>query len=215
MQQFIGSYGYLAIFVLMLAESACVPLPSELTMPFAGALAAGAVAGIHLNLALVIATGVAGNLAGGYLAWVAGRYGGHAFARRFGRRMLGGQDGIDRSERWFDRYGGRAVFFGRLLPAVRTFISLPAGYAGMPWLRFGCYTVAGCVPWVAALAWAGYAAGANWQRVAAAMRGPSYIIAGVAVVAVIVAVVLVVRARRRPAGQRPQPSSQPAEARRS
>ena len=78
MQQFIASYGYLAIFVLMVAESACIPVPSEVTMVFGGALAAGAVAGTHLNLALVIAAGVAGNVAGSYIAWGVGAYGGRA-----------------------------------------------------------------------------------------------------------------------------------------
>ena len=133
MQQFISSYGYLAVFILMLAESACIPVPSELTMLFAGALSAGAVAGAHLNLVLVIAAGVAGNVAGSYLAWGIGIYGGRAAWHRWGRYFLLRDDDIDRAERWFTRHGTKAVFFGRLLPVVRTFISLPAGLARMPW----------------------------------------------------------------------------------
>ncbi len=136
MQHFIGAYGYLAIFILMLAESACIPVPSELTMPLGGALAAGAVPGVHLTLALVIVVGVAGNLAGSYLAWAVGRYGGQRAWRRLSRFTLGGADGLQRAQHWFDRYGGRAVFAGRLLPVVRTFISLPAGFARMAPLRF-------------------------------------------------------------------------------
>ena len=132
MQQFISSYGYLAVFILMLAESACIPVPSELTMLFAGALSAGAVAGVHLNLGLAIAAGVAGNVAGSYLAWGIGIYGGRAAWHRWGRYILLRDDDIDRGERWFDRHGTKAVFFGRLLPVVRTFISLPAGLARMP-----------------------------------------------------------------------------------
>ena len=165
MQHFIGSYGYLAILLLMIAESACIPVPSELTMPLGGALAAGAVAGVHLSLVPVIAVGVAGNLIGSYIAWAVGPV--RRPVRGSGDRLgiLGGQAGVERAQRWFDRYGGRAVFFGRLLPAIRTFISLPAGFARMPALRFGLYTVAGCVPWIAGLALAGYAAGANWQHV--------------------------------------------------
>ena len=146
-QHFIGSFGYLAILLLMTAESACIPLPSELTMPFGGALAAGAVASVHLSLPLVIAVGVAGNVIGSYLAWLAGRYGGGAAARRWSR-FLGGRSGIERAQRWFDRYGGRAVFIGRLLPVVRTFISLPAGYAHMRPVRIGIYTAAGCSTWL-------------------------------------------------------------------
>jgi len=195
-QQFIIRFGYLAIFVLMLAESACIPVPSELTMLLGGALAAGAVAGAHLSLVLVVAAGVAGNLVGSYIAWGAGWYGGQAAWRRWGRYILLREDDIDRAQRWFDRHGTKAVFFGRLLPVIRTFISLPAGFARMRPVRFGIYTVAGCVPWTLALAWAGYAAGAAWQHVASAMRGPTYALAGLLAVAVAAAVVLMVRRRR-------------------
>jgi membrane protein DedA with SNARE-associated domain len=146
-QAFIMNYGYLAIFVLMLAESACIPVPSELTMLFGGALAGGAVPGAHLNLVLVVAAGVAGNVAGSYLAWGIGRYAGRAAWRRWGRHLLLRNDDIDRAERWFGRHGPKAVFFGRLLPVIRTFISLPAGFTEMPPARFGIYTVAGCIPW--------------------------------------------------------------------
>ncbi len=104
MQQFISSYGYLAVFVLMLAESACIPVPSELTMLLAGALSAGAVAGAHLNLVLAITAGVAGNVAGSYLAWGIGVYGGRAAWHRWGRYILLRDDDIDRAERWFGRH---------------------------------------------------------------------------------------------------------------
>jgi membrane protein DedA with SNARE-associated domain len=196
-QHFISSYGYLAVFILMLAESACIPVPSELTMPFAGALAAGAVAGAHLNLVLVIVTGVAGNVAGSYLAWGIGAYGGRAAWHRWGRYVLLRDDDIDRAERWFTRHGTKAVFFGRLLPVVRTFISLPAGLARMPAARFGSYTLLGCIPWTAALAWAGYAVGRNWGNVASALHGPSYALAALLVVLVIAAFVMLWRRRRR------------------
>jgi membrane protein DedA with SNARE-associated domain len=199
-QHFISSYGYLAVFVLMLAESACIPVPSELTMPFAGALAAGAVPGAHLNLLFAIATGVAGNLAGSYVAWGIGAYGGRAAWRRWGRYVMLRDDDIDRAERWFGRHGTKAVFFGRLLPVVRTFISLPAGLARMPAARFGTYTVLGCIPWTAALAWAGYAVGRNWGKVASALHGPSYALAGLIVVLVIAAFVMLWRRRRREHG---------------
>jgi len=195
-QHFIGSYGYLAILLLMIAESACIPVPSELTMPLGGALAAGAVAGVHLSILPVIAVGVGGNLVGSYIAWAVGLYGGRSAARRSASR-LGGRRGVERAQGWFDRYGGRVIFFGRLLPGIRTFISLPAGFAGMPAVRFGLYTLAGCVPWITGLAWAGYAAGASWQRVDTALRGPTYIVAGVAVLLLIGAFVIGFLARRR------------------
>jgi len=212
-QHFISSYGYLAILLLMLAESACIPVPSELTMPFGGAAAAGAVAGVHLNLALVIAAGVAGNVIGSYVAWAVGWYGSEAATRRWSR-FLGGRSGIERSQRWFDRYGGRAVFFGRLLPVVRTFISLPAGYARMRPLRFGLYTAAGCLPWIGGLAWAGYAAGANWQQVQHLVNGPAYVIAGLIALLVIAGIVMAIvrRRRKRAHSDRTEPASRPVPA---
>jgi membrane protein DedA with SNARE-associated domain len=196
-QQFISNYGYLAIFILMLAESACIPVPSELTMLFAGALSAGAVAGAHLNLVLAITAGVAGNVAGSYLAWGIGIYGGRAAWHRWGRYILLRDDDIDRAERWFGRHGTKAVFFGRLLPVVRTFISLPAGLARMPAGRFGIYTVLGCIPWTAALACTGYLVGRNWGNVVGALHGPSYALAALCGLLVIFAIVILLRRRRR------------------
>ena len=187
MQTFISNYGYLAIFVLMLAESACIPVPSELIMTFGGALAAGAVPGTHLNLIGVILAGTAGNVAGSYIAWAAGRYGAEPALRRWGRRIgIRGHD-IDRGIAWFGRHGGKAVLIGRVVPVVRTFISLPAGIAQMPALRFGIYTAIGCLPWTAALAVAGYEVGKNWQSIASAFHGPTYIIAAVVVLVLVIA----------------------------
>ncbi|MDQ2722418.1 MAG: DedA family protein [Actinomycetota bacterium] len=203
MQQFIADYGYLAIFVLMLAESACIPVPSELTMLFGGALAAGAVTGVHLNLALVVTAGVAGNVVGSYSAWGIGLYGGQAAWRRWGRYILLRNDDIDRAEGWFNRHGTKAVFFGRLLPVVRTFISLPAGFAKMPPLRFGLYTLAGCIPWTLALGWAGYAVGGNWQAIADAFHGPTYALAALIIVGLAAALIVVGRRRRREQGANP------------
>ena len=196
-QTFIVNYGYLAIFILMLAESACIPVPSELTMLFGGALAGGAVAGAHLDLALVVAAGVAGNVVGSYLAWGVGRYGGQAAWRRWGRYLLLRDNDIALAERWFNRHGPKAVFFGRLLPVIRTFISLPAGFARMRPVRFGIYTVAGCIPWTLALGWAGYAVGTNWQSVATAFRGPTYALAAITAALIVAALYFLGRRRRR------------------
>ena len=210
MQHLIIQYGYVAVFLLMLAESACIPIPSEVIMLFAGALAAGAYPGVHLSLAGVVLAGVLGNVAGSYIAWGAGRYAGQAAVRRWGRRFgVRGHD-IDRATAWFDRYGSAAVLFGRMVPVVRTFISLPAGFAGMPAGRFGLFTTLGCIPWTAALGIAGYALGANWQHIANDFHGLTYAIAGIVVVALVVAAVLYVRRRRagtdvsEPAGTDPQ-----------
>jgi membrane protein DedA with SNARE-associated domain len=197
MQHLIVTYGLLAIFVLMAAESACIPVPSEVTMLLGGALAAGAVSGPHPGPMSVIAAGTLGNVAGSYLAWLAGRYAGRPALHRWGRFILLRPSEIDHAQDWFVRRGAYSVFWARLLPGIRTFISLPAGVAGMPPIRFGLYTIAGCLPWTAALAIVGYAIGANWQTAEAAMRGPSYVIVGAAALAIIASVVVVVRRRRR------------------
>src|SRR5258708_5289704 len=101
MQHFIASYGYAAVFLLMAAESACIPVPSELIMPFGGALAAGAVPGTGLNLAGVVIAGLAGNVAGSYAAWAVGRYSGPPALRRWGRRLWLREHDLDRATRWF------------------------------------------------------------------------------------------------------------------
>jgi membrane protein DedA with SNARE-associated domain len=195
-EQFISQYGYLAVFVLMVAESACVPVPSEVTMLLGGAVAGGAVAGAHLAIIPVIIVGTLGNVVGSYLAWAVGRYGGMAALHRWGRYVWLREADIDKAHRWFTRYGAASVFFGRLLPVVRTFISLPAGFAAMPPIRFGIYTLVGCLPWTGALAVAGYLLGANWQAVADGFRGPTDIIAGIIALLLVIGLVVFVRRRR-------------------
>ncbi|MBU3065854.1 DedA family protein [Nocardia sp. NEAU-G5] len=197
MQHLILTYGLTAILLLMAAESACIPIPSELTMLLGGALAAGAVSGPHPSLIAVIAAGTAGNVIGSYVAWLAGRYGGRPALHRWGRYIFLREHEIDRAQDWFVRRGSASVFWARLLPGIRTFISLPAGIAGMPAGRFGLYTLAGCLPWTAALALAGYGVGANWQHLEKTLQGPSYIIAGLVVVAIAVGMGVVLRRRRR------------------
>jgi membrane protein DedA with SNARE-associated domain len=185
-------------------------------MTFAGALAAGAVPGTSLNLIAVIAAGVAGNVAGSYIAWAVGRYGGQPALRRWGRRLWLRDHDLDRATSWFGRYGPKAVLIGRVLPVVRTFISLPAGIAGMEPVRFGIYTLIGCIPWTAALACAGYAVGSNWQSIVNALRGPTYVIAGLVVIGLIVATWWYVRrhrADRAAGGRRPDAADRQPDAR--
>ena len=196
-QHLISQYGYLAVFVLMLAESACVPIPSEVIMMFGGALAGGAVAGAHPSLVGVFAAGVLGNVAGSYLSWAVGKYAGQAAIRRWGRRVGIREHEIDKATAWFERHGPVAVLVGRVVPVIRTFISLPAGFAQMPAGTYGLYTTLGAIPWTAALAVGGYALGANWEHVANDFHGPTYAIAGLLVVGV---VVVIVRRRRAKAG---------------
>jgi membrane protein DedA with SNARE-associated domain len=174
-------YGYLGVFVLMLLESACVPIPSEVTMLFGGALASAgfAGAGLELDLVLVVLAGTAGNLVGSWLAYAGGAVGGRPLLERFGRYLLIRPHEVDRAHEWFERHGDAAVFFGRLLPVIRTFISLPAGIARMRLMKFTVYTVLGCLPFVFVIAWLGYRAGDNWERVEHALEPFSWLIAGV------------------------------------
>jgi membrane protein DedA with SNARE-associated domain len=186
----IGDYGLLAIFVLMLLESACVPIPSEVTMLFGGALTATAFAGEGNELgfwALVI-VGTAGNLIGSWLAYWAGDYGGRPLIDRFGRYLLIRPHEVDKAHAWFEHRGEVTVFVSRLLPVVRTFISLPAGVAEMPFVRFTFYTVLGCLPWCLALTWLGATLGDNWTAVEEILRPIAWLIAIVLVIAAIVVI---------------------------
>ena len=172
-------YGYAAIFVLMLLESACVPIPSEVTMLFGGALAsAGFVGpgGHQLSLVGVALVGTLGNLVGSWVAYGAGARGGRPLVDRFGRYLLIRPHEIDRAHTWFERRGDAAVFVARLLPVVRTFISLPAGIARMNVGKFTLYTLLGCLPWTFALAGLGYALGANWTKAEAVLRPVAWLV---------------------------------------
>jgi membrane protein DedA with SNARE-associated domain len=179
----VEQYGYPAIFLLMLLESACVPFPSEVTMLFGGAFATPALGGDqHLNFVVVGLLGTFGNLAGSLLAYWVGRVGGRPLAERWGRLVFVREHELDRAEAWFADHGDAAVFVSRLLPVVRTFISLPAGIAEMPIRKFTVYTFLGCLPWTFALAGAGYGLGAQWTKVNRYF-GPVSIVIAVALVA--------------------------------
>ncbi len=193
----IGNWGYLAVFVLMALESACIPIPSEVTMPLAGFLAAQGT----LNVWLVGLDGAVANLVGSLLAYWAGATGGRALVERYGRLIRLNTHHLDKAEAWFKRYGDRAVFWSRLLPVVRTFISLPAGAARMELGRFSVYSFLGCLPWSLGLAYGGYALGQNWEKLARNIELASFVIAGMLVIG---AAVWFVRARRKrsaPAGK--------------
>jgi membrane protein DedA with SNARE-associated domain len=168
-QTAIENYGYVAVFVLMVLESACIPIPSEVTMLFGGAAAnatfAASVGADHLNFLVVGLLGALGNLVGSWIAYVVGKAGGRPLIERWGRYIFLRPHELDRAEAWFADHGEAAVFGSRLLPVVRTFISLPAGVAEMPFGRFSAYTLAGCLPWTFALAGVGYALGSRWTTV--------------------------------------------------
>lgn len=189
MQHFLETWGYLAVFILTVLESACVPIPSEVTLGLSGALASGAmIGGSHgsLNLGLVIVVGIAGSVVGSLLAYVVGRTGGRALVDRYGKYVLLSHADLDKTELWFSRRGEWMVLYGRVLPFIRTFISLPAGMAEMNVAKFTAFTAIGVSIWVALLSSIGYALGDSWNKMVAAFGILGYVIAAGVVLAAIV-----------------------------
>lgn len=176
----VGAYGVWAVFILMILESACIPVPSEAIMVFGGFLAGqGKVA-----FWAVVVAGVAGNVIGSWIAWWVGREKGRDWALRWHWLHIT-PERLDAADRWFERYGGWAVLISRCLPIIRTFISLPAGVARMPFWKFTVLTLLGCIPWCLLLAYAGLAVGDNWETLQKQLHWFDYavalaIIAGIA-----------------------------------
>ena len=195
--EFVGQGGYWGIFILMALESALIPIPSEVTMPVGGLLAAEG----RLSFFWVGMVGAFANLVGSWAAYALGRGEGRKLLLRYGKYVLIRPHDIDKADRWFEKYGDSTVFFSRLLPVIRTFISLPAGVSKMPLLRFSILTFAGCLPWSFALAYAGLKLGENWEKLLPYFEPVSYAIA--AIVGVVIIVWFVRRARRKSAEKTP------------
>lgn len=184
-------YGYLAVFVLMTASSACIPVPSEVVLLFGGAIAspefAAAALGdpaAHLDFVWIVVVATAGNVLGSWIAYGVGYAGGRPLIRRFGRFVLLREEEVDRAHDWFERRGEMAVLISRVIPVVRTFISLPAGVARMSFSRFTVYTLLGATTWDIGLAIAGYFLGEAWTTVEAYIR-PITIVSAVALAALV------------------------------
>jgi membrane protein DedA with SNARE-associated domain len=188
----IGDHGLAAVFGLMLLESACIPVPSEVIMLYAGYLVSVG----KLGLVAAVAAGVLGNVAGSILAWWAGKAGGRELIVRYGRFIHVTEPRLAMADRWFARHGERIVLVSRCVPIVRTFISLPAGIAQMRLRRFVLYTTVGCVPWVLALTLLGDAVGKNWETLHSRLAFLDY-----AVAAAIVAGIMWLALRMRRAAQ--------------
>ena len=160
----ISATGYTGVGLLMAIESACIPLPSEVIMPFAGYLCGPHAEHVtRLNLFWVATAGALGCNLGSAIAYWIGAIGGRPFITRYGRFVLLSTHDLDRAEHFFQRFGGITVFLGRLLPVIRTFIALPAGIARMPQLRFHIYTFLGSWPWCFVLAYVGLRLGRAWD----------------------------------------------------
>ncbi|MCJ7805087.1 DedA family protein [Patescibacteria group bacterium] len=182
---FITHYGLFAVFGLMTLESALIPIPSEVTMPFAGFLAGLGI----MNFWLAIIVGAFGNLVGSLLAYALGYYKGEEWVRfaikKWGKWLLMRESEYDRAKAWYLKYGHGITFASRLLPVVRTFISLPAGIARMEVVSFGAYTFIGSLLWSGVLAYVGLKLGQNWVAIEPFFRKFQFIIVGLFVLAVV------------------------------
>ena len=162
----ISTLGYFGVFLMMAIESAAIPLPSEIIMPFSGFLAYRR----DFTLHGAAFSGAAGCVFGSLAAYAVAAWGGRPFVERYGRYVFISRRDLDLAERLFERYGSPIIFFSRLMPVVRTFISLPAGLARMPLGRFAVYTFLGSYPFCYALAYLGYVLGEHWHTLESAFR---------------------------------------------
>jgi membrane protein DedA with SNARE-associated domain len=205
---FVREAGLPAVFVLMAVGSACIPIPSEVVMLFAGfAVADPGSSGAHHHLTMpgIVLAGLLGTMVGSWIAYAVGRGGRLELLERHGHLLHMGPAQIDRADRWFRRYGDLAVLFGRMVPLVRAFVSLPAGVARMPIVRFTVLSLIGSIPWVLALAFAGHAVGGDWTSVRKGFEYVDYAVLALVVVGILYAIV---RRRRRPAVVAPASSAE-------
>jgi membrane protein DedA with SNARE-associated domain len=187
----VDKLGLPGVFALMVAESACIPIPSEGTMLFAGFNVSEG----EYSLLVVVAVATAANLVGSWIAYAIGYYGRVDILEKHGRKLHIKPSHLEWADRWFERYGAWTVFLTRMIPIIRTFISLPAGVARMPFWRFTLLTVAGCIPWIFMLALIGREVGDRWGSWKDSLHYVDY---AVAVLIVLGVVYLVVRNRRKP-----------------
>jgi membrane protein DedA with SNARE-associated domain len=192
----VADLGLPGIFVLMFFESAAVPIPSEATMLFAGFNVSEG----HYSLLVVTLVGAFANLAGSLLAYAVGYYGRVDLIDKHGHLLFIKPHHVQAADRWFERHGDATVFFTRMLPIIRTFISVPAGVAKMPVLRFSVLTLLGCLPWVFALAFIGQQVGANWTDWKDSLHYVDYAVAAMIVAAIFL---MVLRGRRRRGSAKP------------
>lgn len=190
----LSTIGYPGVFLLMMIEGFGIPIPSELTMPFSGFLASSA-GGNKFVLPVAILVGAAGEITGGVIAYAVGYYGGRPVLERYGRVVFLSPEELERGETWFGRYGDWIVLVTRLMPAIRSFIALPAGVVRMPFWRFLVYGAIGSLIWCTALAVLGHTLGDHWESVSSALRRYNLII--VAAVVLILGFAIFHRLRRR------------------
>ena len=201
MQHLLATWGYLALYIITLLSALGIPVGSEVAITYGGALASGHLTGNHdhLNIVIVAIVATLGEVTGSSIGYSIGRFGGRSLLDRVGRYILLTDKDLDRAEGWFARFGESAVFFGRFIPLVRSFVSVAAGLAEMALYKFLIFTTLACAVWCVGLASMGYALGASWDKVLNDFKDAGYIAAVIAVVFVAVFFVhrlRVVRAER-------------------
>lgn len=177
----ISAMGYGGIVLLMAIESACIPLPSEIIMPFAGYLVSRG----EMNLWYVALAGAVGNVLGSIVAYYAGLWGGRRLIERYGRYVLVSHHDLDIADRWFERHGEISILIARMLPVVRTFIAFPAGIARMNLARFSAFTFVGSFGWSLMLAWIGLRMGEEWDTLGKYFHKFDFVIGVLLVVAAV------------------------------
>jgi membrane protein DedA with SNARE-associated domain len=194
--------GLPVIFALMALSSACIPIPSEVVMLFAGFAVADpgqSASHHHMTLVGVVLAGLLGTMVGSWIAYGIGRGGRLELFERHGAKLHMGSAQIERGDQWFQRHGEMAVLVGRFIPVVRAFVSLPAGVAKMPLGRFTLFSLLGSLPWVIGLAIAGHALGGDWTSVRKGFEYVDYVVLALLVAGIVYALVRRRRARRNPA----------------
>ena len=197
----IDALGLPGIFFLMVLESACIPVPSEATFLFAGFNVARG----EYSMFAVVAVGTFANVVGSWIAYAVGYYGRVDILEKHGKKFHVKPSHLRQADDWFAKYGSATVFFTRMLPIVRTFISLPAGVARMPFWRFTILTTLGCIPWILMLTYIGFQVGDRWESWKDSLHYIDYVVAAAIVLG---AIYLFIRWRRNRGG--PQSSAEPA-----
>jgi membrane protein DedA with SNARE-associated domain len=210
MEHFLATWGYLALFLVTLISAMGIPIGSEIVIGYAGALASGQVLGVHhdhMVLALVIVVAVLGELVGSLIGYGIGLFGGRPLVDRVGKYVLVTHKDLDRAEAWLDGRGESAVLVGRLIPLVRSFVSLAGGLADMRVTKFVLFTIPGSAIFVAALASIGYSLGGSWHHVVKDFSDAGYVALALAVLAVAVVATHRLRALRAERAERAGPVS--------
>jgi membrane protein DedA with SNARE-associated domain len=181
-------FGYVGVVIAMTIESCAIPLPSELILPFAGwSVSRGLVepfTSSPWSYWGAVLAGVLGNTLGSLASYAIGAYGGRPLVERYGKYVLISAHDLELAEHWFARFGEATVFFSRMLPIVRTFISVPAGIARMPLWRFTLFSILGATPWVMLLVWGGMQLGDHWLELKQSLKGLDYLVAALIVAGV-------------------------------